>query len=144
MAALTTYLLKITVDGEDYTEEVSVCEVVSSASDSNFTPFGDASRGGKRAHGLHIVAVQDTAVGSFWDLVWDRTGEELDFVINPSGNLVPSTAQPHFAGTAKIMEPDGVLLGGAADASTENRFEIDVTWPCLRRPEKVTTGAGAG
>lgn len=139
MAAVGTRTLTVSIDSTDYTAAVSTCEVTSAETDSDFTSFTDAAAGGKRDYKLHIVAVQDHESASFWDKIWSTTGSTVDYLIKPYGNAAASATQPHYTGEAIVSEPDGVLLGGEADASASARFTIEVEWACLDKPTKVVT-----
>lgn len=138
MAGIGTRLLKVEIDGTERTAEVSVCEIVSQPTESDFTTFADAAAGGARDYFLHIVAVQDPTTASFWNEIWANAGTTVDALVNPFGNAVASATEPHFEGEVTIKEPDGVLLGGTADASTSARFTVDVLWPYEAKPTKDT------
>lgn len=140
-AGLGTNKLTLMIDGVERACEVSVAEIVNEESDSDFTAFCDAAGGGARTWGLHLIAVQDPGNDtSLWEIMWEQAGQEVDVVVKPWGNDVPSASQPHFTGTVVVSYPDGVALGGEADASTSNRFTIDVTWDFLEKPEKIIAG----
>lgn len=138
MAQISTRKLKMEIDGIERFAEVSVAEVRSAASDSDFTTFAQAASGGGRDYVLAITMAQDAAAGSLWSEVWDNAGTEIPVTLMPYGNAVPSTSEPHFETTATIVEPDGALLGGEADSSTSARFTIEVEWPLDAKPAKVT------
>lgn len=134
-----TRKLKLKLASGDVTAEVSVVEITAGATESDFVSFEDAAGDGGRDYALHIVAVQDTTTGSVWDKVWTAAGTDVAASVNPHGNGVPSATQPHFEGTVTIKEPDGVLVGGQANASASGKFTIDVTWPFTAKPTKKTT-----
>jgi hypothetical protein len=138
MAGIGTRLLTLEVEGDAYTDEVSVAKVTSGESDADFITFADAAAGGARQYNLEITMVQDAVAGSLWDLMFTAPGTEIDYTIAPYGNAVPSPTQPHFTGTAVVSEPDGDLLGGEADASTTARMTASVVWPCTGKPVRVT------
>ncbi len=138
-AGLPTNKLTLMVDGEERDCEVSVAEITNAETESDFVAFCDAAAGGGRDWALHIVAVQDPGnPDSLWTLMWDLAGTEVDVLVRPYGNAVASATQPHFSGTVTVKYPDGVALGGEADASTSNRMTFDVEWPFLAKPEKIT------
>ena len=137
MTALGTRLLKIEVDGIDYTAEVSKAVVTSGEADSDFVTFADAAAGGAREYRLEFTAVQDMATASLWSKIWDNAGESVACTLMPYGNTAPSAAQPHYDMTATITEPDGDFIGGEADASTSARFTIEASWVLAGKPTKV-------
>lgn len=138
MAGIGTRKLKVSTDSDDRTAEVAKCVIRSAATESDFVTFADAAAGGGRDYFLDVKAVQDAETGTFWDLVWAHTGEEVDIVVMPYGNATPSATEPHFEGTIVVREPDGDLLGGEANRSTSARQVIEVSWPFLAKPTKVT------
>lgn len=140
MAITGTRKLKIEVDGDEYTAEISNCRFTSAAGDSDFTTFEDAANGGGRQYQLVGTAGQDPAADSFWDLVYSQVGADLPVTLMPEGNAIPSPTQPHFTSTATISEPDGDFIGGEANASTTAKFTFDFAFDCTR-PVRVTSGS---
>ncbi len=134
---LGTRLLTLTIDGEEFTAEVSNCRITTAAADG-FVSFADAAAGGKRAYALAGTAVQDPAVGTIWDKVYAHAGESFEGVLAPAGGEDPSPATPHFPISGTIQESDGDFLGGEADASTTARFTFDFEWPLDGKPLRQT------
>ncbi len=139
MAALGTRRLTLSVDGTEVAPEVSAATVASAETDSDFVSFAAAAAGGGRDYTLNLTMVQDAATGSLWDQIWSHAGEDVDVIVRPYGNAVATATQPHFSGTVTIVEPDGDLLGGEADASNTARFTTEVEWPFLAKPLRVTS-----
>lgn len=137
MAITGTRKLKIEVDGTEYTAAVSNCRVTSGEGDSDFTTFADAAAGGAREYQLVGTAGQDYVADSFWDVIYSQAGADLAVVIMPEGNAAPSPTQPHFTTTVTVQEPDGDLLGGAANKSTTAKFTFEFAFDCTR-PVRVT------
>lgn len=138
MAGIGTRLLKLTVGGTERNAECSTAELTSADSDSDFVTFADAAAGGARTYKLHLVAVQDAAVGTLWDLVWSSAGSTATCLLKPYGNTTASASQPHYSFTATVVEPDGTFLGGEADKSTTARQTFEVEWTLDAKPTKVT------
>lgn len=138
MSALGTRKLKVSIDGTDYTAEVSKCVITSGESDADFVSFADAAAGGARDYKLNIIGVQDGATGSFWDKIWTKVGQDVPIVVMPYGNAAPTPAQPHWTATAVVTEPDGDFLGGEADASNTARMTVEVAWPLTSKPVRKT------
>lgn len=139
MAAIGTRKLTISIDGDEVAPEVSKAVITSAESDSDFVSFADAASGGGRTYKLGLAFVQDAEAASLWDQVWSHAGEDVDVIVRPYGNAVPSATQPHFTGTVTISEPDGDLLGGEADPSTSARFTVEVEWVFTAKPARDTT-----
>lgn len=138
MSGIGTRLLTISIDSNDYTAECSKAVITSNDAGSDFTTFADAAAGGAREYRLEFTAVQDSAVDSLWDQIWSHAGEDLDCVLAPYGNEVPSAGQPHYTFTATVKDPDGDFLGGEANSSTSARFTVDAVWVLTAKPVKVT------
>jgi prophage tail gpP-like protein len=139
MTALGTRLLTVSIGGTDYTAEVFDCQIVSRAADSDQTTFAEAAAGGGRIYSLKFVMTQDLATTALWDKIWSAAGTTVAALVKPYGNAAASAAQPHYSGNVVVTEPDGTLIGGAADASTTARWTVEVTWDFTAKPTKVTT-----
>lgn len=139
MAGIGTRKLTLTIDGDEVSPQVSRAIVTAGDRDSDFLTFADARAGGARDYILALTMVQDAATGTLWDQVWSHAGDEIDVVVRPYGNAIATATEPHFHGTVTVKEPDGDLLGGEADASTTARMTIEVEWPFLAKPTRVTS-----
>lgn len=138
MAGIGTRKVKIEVDGDEYTAEMSNARFTSGAGNTDFLTFADAAAGGNREYRFQGTAVQDAAAGSLWRQIWDNAGDEVDVTIMPYGNAVATVGEPHFTATAVISEPDGDFLGGAAADSSTARMTVDLSWECTSKPTMVT------
>lgn len=138
MAGIGTRKLKLTIDGDEVTAEVSKAVITSNDAGADFTTFADADAGGKREYRLEFTAQQDAATGSLWDKVFTAAGTSVDFVMDPYGGGAPSVANPQFEGTCTITEPDGDFMGGEANSSTSARFVFSCAWVCDAKPTRVT------
>lgn len=145
MPVVNTRHCVLIVDSIDCTAAVSRAEVTSAESDSDFVSFAQAAAGGARDYALALTLVQDTtATTTLWDIVWSQSGEDVDVVVWPNGEPLdgtPTPAQPRFVGTATVKDPDGVLLGGEANASTTARQVTEIEWLFTAKPLRETTGA---
>lgn len=130
------------VDGVEYTDSISKASVTSAETDSDFVSFADAAAGGKRDYALNLVMKQNTTADSLWDVMWDRSGEDVDVEVWPNGRpatpFTPSPTQPMFEGTVTITDPDGDLLGGEANPSTSARQTTEVSWMFTAKPTRTT------
>jgi hypothetical protein len=138
MARVGTRLVKLDVDSEERSDEISGARITSGDADSDFVTFADAAGGGARQYTLTFTAAQDHVSGTLWDLVWTGAGTEVAGTYMPYGNAVPSVSQPHYDFTAVVKEPDGDLMGGDADASTTAVMVIECAWQLTAKPTKVT------
>lgn len=141
MAALGTRLLKFKVGTTEHTAEISRCEVLARAADSDFTSFADAATGGAREYALKLTLRQDLATASLWRYMWTQAGQTLGVKVNPYGNATATATEPHYTGNVTITEPDGVLMGGEANSSTSARMTVEVEWVFAAKPVEVVTGA---
>jgi hypothetical protein len=139
MAALTARTLKITVAGTEYNTQVFTAEVESGPADADDVTYAEAAAGGGRVYFLNLKLTQDMATGTLWRQIFDNAGDDVAVVLMPYGNASPSSSQPHYTCTANVREPDGVLIGGEADASTTKRQVVEVQWPLTAKPVEDTT-----
>lgn len=137
MTQLGTRTLVISIGGTDYSAEVSDCRIISGPAGSDFTSFAAAAAGGAREYKLKFKAVQDPQASSLWDKVWTLAGTSIAVIIKPMGSAAASASTPHFTGNVTIVEPDGDLLGGEADASTTARMLFEVEWVFAAKPTRV-------
>lgn len=136
---LGTRKLRLTIDGEEYTADVSKCRITSGPASSDFISFRDAANGGAREYKLKFTATQDPADQySIWSQIWNNAGGEAEVEVLPYGGEEVSVTNPAFQGVVEIAEPDGDLLGGDANASTTAKFTIDLEWTFKAKPAKVT------
>lgn len=140
MSGLGTRLLKLTIDGDEVTAEVSKAVITSNDAGSDFTTFEDAANGGKREYRLEFTAVQDpVTASSVWRKVWESAGDSVDFTLDPVGGGVAGAGNPLYSGTVTIKEPDGDFLGGQANSSTTARMTFDCAWVCDEKPTEDIT-----
>lgn len=132
--------LGLTLDGRDYWADVSKYECAPDQADADALTFADAASGNTSVWKLKGSAIQSTAAGSFWDMVWKNAGTTVPFILAPHGNLTASSAQPHFTGTVKIgAKPPISSEAGDAKGSV---FEFE--WDITGEPERVETGSTLG
>lgn len=135
----------VIIDSIDCTDAVSRAEITSAESDSDFMSFAQAAAGGARDYALALTLKQNTtATTTLWDIVWSQGGEDVDVEVWPNGKPaddIPTPTQPLFEGTVTVKDPDGVLLGGEANASTTARQVTEVEWLFTEKPVRTTTGA---
>lgn len=137
MAELGTRLLTLSVGGTDYTAQVDDVRIVAGAAGAGFTSFAATAAGGARQYTLTFNAVQDPATGTLWDKVWTAAGTTVAIILKPAGGTTASPTQPHFTMNVTITEPDGDLLGGAADADTTARFTFACSWVTTAKPVRL-------
>lgn len=138
MAALTGRSLLISVAATEYAAQVFAATVEADDADNDNVTFAEASAGGGRTYTLKITLTQDMVTTTLWRKIWDVAGTDVAVLMKPYGNATASATQPHFTMTATVKEPNGVILGGEADASPTNRLQVEVEWPLLAKPTMVT------
>ena len=142
MSRISGALMSLTIDGDDYSDQVSTCEITEEAADSEFLSMDDAANGGSRLAKLHLVFAQDLSADTLLRQVIENSGDEVPFVFAPYRNETPSTSQPHVIGTAVISRPDGVVIGGETAISRNGAKTVDVSWEIpLGWTLKTTAGA---
>lgn len=88
-------------DAIDYDGDVKAMRLTTEDKDDSDLTFEEAATGETKDYSLTVTALQSTAAGSFWRLLWENPGGEFPVVYGPHGNAVPTAAQPHFLFTAK-------------------------------------------
>lgn len=136
MTAIGTRLLKLEIDGTEYSAQLTNARLAPTDSDSDTVTFADAAQGGKKDWHLMGTALQDPSAGTIWSLVFDEAGTDVPYTFIPFGNAVPTADQPHFTGTVTIGAPDGDFLGGEANTSATAKFQFDIDWICTGKPVK--------
>lgn len=126
--------LKLTIGTTDYWADVTAVTLNNEEAAAGVTTFEDASLGGARQFYLEGTAIQSTASASFWNYLWENTGEIVAYVYAPHGNDIPTADQPHFEGTVKV--PAKPAIGG--EAGVNNEFTFDFRMDCQEEPLKVT------
>lgn len=139
MTAIGTRLLKLEIDGTEFSAQLTNARLAPTASDSDTTTFADAAAGGSRDWHLQGTAVQDPTADTLWSKVFDESGTTVPYTFIPFGNAVATVAQPHFTGEVTIGPPDGDFLGGEANSSTTAKFTFDIDWVCTGKPVRKTT-----
>lgn len=133
---LGTRSLTLVIDGIARTADVSDCRIVSTPMEGVGLVWQNGLRSLRR-YRLQGTAAQEMATGSLWDLVWGHSDEFVVVDVRPAGGEVASTTQPHFTGSVWVTEPDGVLVGGTADASPGARLTFDFDWLFQTRPTRM-------
>lgn len=92
--------------------------------------YGDIASGAAQ-YRLTGTAIQSFDATSFWDYVWENAGSDVAFTLAPHGNEIPTSIQPHFAGTLNLGRSP--QIGG--DVSTTHTFEFD--FEVIGQPVKI-------
>lgn len=141
MSALGTRLLKVKINGTDYTAVCSSVKVSAADANSDFVTFNDAASGGSKVHTLGFTAAQDMAAGTLWRLQLLSAGATVQVLVNPSGVTTATDTTPFYSGSVVIPKFDGDYLGGDANTSSTAKFTFDGSWDFTADPVLVTSGA---
>lgn len=114
-----------------YNDNAKSVRITSEDKDDSDLTFAEAAQGETKDYSLVIRAVQATAVGSLWRLLWDNPGAELTIVYGPHGNATASVAQPHFL---MVVKNDGRPELGNEARRGKDREEFEVTLEVLDGP----------
>ncbi len=139
MAALNARSLIASIDGADITAQAFTVSISADDADTDDVTYAEAAAGGGRQYTLNLTLTQDMAADTGWSKIFSEAGTDVPVLIKPYGNATASATQPHFSGTVSIREPNGVLIGGDADATVTARQKIEVEWPFTAKPTKVTS-----
>jgi hypothetical protein len=86
-----------------YDGDVKAMRLTTEDKDDSDLTFLEAASGETKDYTLTVTAIQSTAAGSFWRLLWENPGDEFAVVYGPHGNAQASAEQPHFLFTAKAL-----------------------------------------
>lgn len=116
--------LSLTFEGDEVNLEATSVLMDNEDADADAITFAELADGDALQWFFGITAVSDYGASSFWTFCWDNAGEDVAFVFKPYGNATPTTAQPHFTGTATVNKKPPV--GGEAGSvfTFETRFDI--------------------
>lgn len=134
MAAIGTRLLKLEIDGVEYSAELTNARIAPADAGSDTVTYADAAAGGGTDWHLQGTAVQDATTGSLWRKVFDEAGTTVPYVLQPYGNATPTATEPHLTGNVTIGAPRGDFIGGAANASATAKQTFDIDWVCDGKP----------
>lgn len=126
--------LSLLVDGTDYWADAT--SVVLDGEDRAFDLLDGGSTSVRVRSWLDVEAVQSTAQGSLWRLLWEHPGRALPFAYAPHGNSRPSEDQPHFTGILTLPDVPP-RLGGSAGRKVEQKFTTRLF--ISQGPLRVTT-----
>jgi hypothetical protein len=122
--------ITITVDGDDYTTDLSSIMLQSEEASSDVTTFSDAASGGARDFYIEMSGVTSTDPTSFFMVCWNNPGEEVPFTLETS-----AATAGEFSGTLRIGARGFLPFGGEASADgtfswSGVRFEVvgEPTW----------------
>ena len=107
--------ITITVDGDDYSADLSSIMLQSEEAATDVTTFADATAGGSSDWFIEMSGVTSTDLTSFWRVCWNSAGDEVPFVLTSS-----STLASDFTGTLRIPAQGRLPFGG--DASADGTF----------------------
>jgi hypothetical protein len=107
--------ITITVDGDDYTADLSSIMLQSEEASSDTSSFADAALGGASDWYIEMSGITSTDVGSFFVVCWNNPGDEVPFVLTSS-----SPTASDFTGTLRIPAQGRLPFGG--DASADGTF----------------------
>jgi hypothetical protein len=107
--------ITITVDGDDYTTDLSSIMLQSEEASSDVTTFSDATSGGARDFYIEMSGVTSTDATSFFMVCWNNAGDEVPFTLETS-----AATAGDFSGTLRIPAVGSIPFGG--DASADGTF----------------------
>jgi hypothetical protein len=107
--------ITITVDGDDYSADLSSIMLQSEEAATDVTTFADATAGGSSDWFIEMSGITSTDLASFWRTCWLHAGEEVEFVLTSSSPLAST-----FTGDLRIPAKGRLPFGG--DASADGTF----------------------
>jgi hypothetical protein len=122
--------ITITVDGDDFTADLSGITLQSEEASTDVTSFADAALGGASDFYVELAGITSTDTTSFWMTCWNNPGVEVPFTLE-----VGSATAGEFSGTLRIPAKGRIPFSGEASADgswsfSGVRFEVvgEPTW----------------
>jgi hypothetical protein len=117
-----------TFDADDLDGNIKAMRLVTEDKDDADLTFAEAASGETKDYKLNVTAIQSTAAGSLWRLVWDEPAGEFAVVYGPHGNAVPTVEKPHFLFTAKAQgRPEIGKEASLSKTRADFEYVFDVT-----------------
>jgi len=121
-----------TFDATPYDGDLKALRLTTEDKDDSDLTFLEAASGETKDYSLVATAIQSTAVGSFWRMVWDDPAGEFAVVYGPHGNAVASAAMPHFTFTVKATgRPEIGKEASLSKTRADFEYTFDVTSPIV-------------
>lgn len=116
--------LSMTIDAVEINAEGTSVVLDNEDADDTDVTFADLDDGDPKQWFISLASLADYGAATVWTMLWDNAGDDVAFVFKPYGNATPTTAQPHFTGTAKILSKPPI--GGAAGETFNFEARLDV------------------
>lgn len=116
--------LSLTVGAQEFNAEGTQVVLNNEEADSDAVTFAELANGSAVQWFFELTATSDYGVGSFWDFLWENSGQTVAFVFKPYGNAVASTTQPHFTGNCTVLAKPPI--GGTAGEIFTFEARLDV------------------
>jgi hypothetical protein len=127
--------ITITVDGDDFTADLSSIMLQSEEASTDVTTFADAAIGGSSDWFVELSGVTSTDTTSFWMTCWNNPGAEVPFVLG-----VTSPTAGEFDGILRIAAKGRLPFGGEASADGSWSFS-GVRFEVVGEPDWTPDGA---
>lgn len=123
--------LSLTFDGDEFNADGTAVVLDNEEGNTDAVTFAEFSGGDARQWFFQVTALNDYSAGSFWDLLWENSGQSVPYVFKPYGNVAPTAAQPHFTGNATVVTKPPI--GGTAGETHTFEARLD----CDEVPTRV-------
>lgn len=120
-----------TFDGDAMDGDVKNMRITTEDKDDSDLTFAEAASGETKDFQLTVTALQSTAAGSFWRLVWDDPAGEFAVVYGPHGNALPTVDKPHFNMTVKATGKPEV---GREASTGKQRADFEYVFDVIAGP----------
>lgn len=118
-------LLSFTVNSQEFNADGTEVTFDREQTDQETVTFAELASGSTATWTIHVTAISDYSSGTFWSMLWENAGTEVNYVFKPYGNGTASPSKPHFTGKCKWdMKPP---IGGQAGETWTYEQELEVT-----------------
>jgi hypothetical protein len=113
------------IDGEDYACDANMVELTLDDAPGDVQTFCETRVGGQWA--LQLDGITSGDATSLYRILWDNFGTEVEFLIAPNGNSVPSSNEPHYVGVAVFNQLPPLSLMSNETAKFSVTLEVKNT-----------------
>lgn len=117
--------LSFTVNSKEFNADGTEVTFTPEEAEEESVTFAELGAGRAAQWTIEVTALSDYSQGTFWTMLWDNAGSEINFLFKPYGNQTASASQPHFSG--KCIPDLKPPLGGAAGETWTYETSLRVT-----------------
>lgn len=113
-------------------DDVKQFELTAEDADEGDLTFAEAAAGIAADWTLKLTGIQSNDAASLWEFLWSHAGGDVDVILGPHGNAVPTATKPHYGFLANVGKKPVIsneARTGKEGAEFEHELEVigDIT-----------------